>query len=38
METISENELKNISLNKDIDKTKYNTIINSMRIIKNELN
>jgi len=37
METISEYEIKNISLNKDIDESKYGNIIKSMRIIKNEL-
>jgi type I restriction enzyme M protein len=38
METISEDEIKNITLNKDIDEAKYDNIIKSMRIIKNELN
>ena len=37
METISEDEIKNISLNIDVDEAKYETIIKSMRIIKNEL-
>lgn len=37
METISENDIKNISLNIDVDEAKFNTIIKSMTIIKNEL-
>ena len=37
MESISDPDLKNITLNVDIDKEKYKNIIKSMRIIKNEL-
>ena len=37
METISENDIRNISLNRDVKQAKYETIIQSMRIIKNEL-
>jgi type I restriction enzyme M protein len=37
METISEDDLKDIVLTKNIDNTKYQTIIKSLRIIKNEL-
>lgn len=37
METISEEDLKNIIITKDINLEKYQTIINSLKIIKNEL-
>jgi type I restriction enzyme M protein len=37
METVSEDDIKNITVKTDVDEAKYKTIVKSMRIIKNEL-